>query len=165
MRLNPVSPRISPLSQRDACDILRTMQAVEDILVTLRQRGYRTTQTRRAVISLLLRARQPLGALDIYDALGKRSGGKDKVTVYRELAVLEKEGILQGTQFVDGVKRYCLRSMGHHHHLVCLRCRRIQDVEMEHDLDMLEKKISRDKSFTVQSHTLEFYGLCARCKQ
>jgi len=133
------------------------------IIEQLRADGHRVTTARRAIVRGLLRSKAPVSALQVHALLRKRQLETNNVTVYRELAFLEAEGFLHGVTLKDGVKRYCLASNGHHHHLICTGCNAVQDVKMEHDLDSFEKKIARQKSFTVQSHSLEFYGLCARC--
>lgn len=129
------------------------------ILSALKEKGYRMTSSRQAILKAVLKQKKPFSAWELH-ALVK---DVDKVTVYRELQVLEKEGVLQGAKFQDGTKRYCLASHGHHHHLICTSCSDVQDVEMEDDLTAIEKKIRKEKKFAVTQHTLEFYGLCNKC--
>lgn len=133
------------------------------ILGKLKANGHKMTHARRAIVNLLLQQNAPVSALEVHAQLQKRKIDVSNVTVYRELAFLEAEGFLQGAMFNDGVKRYCQAEEGHHHHLICTKCETIQDMEMENDLDSIEKKIRKEKSFKVQSHVLEFYGLCSRC--
>lgn len=133
------------------------------IIDTLKERGHRITLARKAVIALVSKTKNPLSALDVHAGLMKDNMDVSNVTVYRELAFLESEGFLHGDVFKDGVKRYCQSSEGHHHHLVCTGCNTVEDVHMDHDLDAIEQKIRKEKSFTIQSHSLEFYGLCPEC--
>lgn len=133
------------------------------IIESLKAKGYRITKGRTAIVDALLQRDAPVSALELHALLKKKGLSVNTVTVYRELAVLEKEGHVHGEKFKDGTKRYCLESEGHHHHLICTGCDAVQDIEMDHDLDAIEKKIGKEKAFTVQSHALEFYGLCAEC--
>lgn len=137
--------------------------ASASILSALKEKGYRMTSSRQAILKAVLKASKPFSAWEMHGAVAKKGSSTDKVTVYRELQVLEKEGILQSAKFQDGTKRYCLASHGHHHHLICTNCSDVQDVEMEDDLTLIEKKIQKEKKFTVSQHTLEFYGLCSKC--
>ncbi|HVW66663.1 MAG TPA: Fur family transcriptional regulator [Candidatus Peribacteraceae bacterium] len=139
------------------------MNTEASIITALKQKGHRLTQARRAVIGFILTQVKPFSALDVHNALSKKGVKTDKVTVYRELALLASEGFLHDVQFDDGVKRYELAALDHHHHLVCIKCKKIDDIHMEHDLDTIEKTIRKQKKFDVLRHSLEFYGLCARC--
>lgn len=134
-----------------------------DVLDKLKARGHKMTHARRTIVHLLLRQDAPISASEVHAQLRKRKIEVSNVTVYRELAFLEAEGFLQGATFNDGVKRYCQAEEGRHHHLICTRCETIQDVKMDNDLDSIEKKIQKEKTFTVQSHMLEFYGICSHC--
>lgn len=137
---------------------------VSSILTALKQNGHRITAGRKAVVSALATMTTPIGATELHAMLAKKRINVNKVTVYRELAFLEEQGIAIAVTFKDGTKRYEIADTDHHHHhLICTSCQSVQDVEMAHDLDDVEKKIRKDKSFTVQSHSLEFYGLCKRC--
>lgn len=133
------------------------------IIDALKKKGHRITIARKAVIALVTNSKNPLSALEVHALLRKEQMDVSNVTVYRELAFLEDEGFLHGVSLKDGVKRYCRSSEGHHHHLVCTGCNTVEDVHMEPDLQVIEKKIRQEKSFNVQSHSLEFYGLCPKC--
>ncbi len=66
---------------------------------------------------------------------------------------------------IDGKKRYeVLGEHEHHHHMICTTCRAIRCVEMANDLDTLEAEIFTKFKFKVESHTLEFFGVCQKCQ-
>ncbi len=131
-------------------------------LKLLRDAGHRITDARESIVTLLLRSKTPLSAADVLERLKKTGTRVNRVTVYRELSFLEKERIVESVQFQDGIKRYS-RADGHRHHLICTECRRVEQVELPHDLDTVEKRISRKTAFTILRHELEFYGHCRRC--
>ncbi len=139
------------------------MHKLESIIAALKQDGHRITHARKAIVELMLEGNGPMSAAELHVLLQKRGTEVNTVTVYRELAFLEDEGIVHGDTLKDGVKRYCNTVIGHHHHLVCTGCNAVEDIEMENDLDSLERKIRKEKSFNVKSHALEFYGLCEKC--
>ncbi len=72
--------------------------------------------------------------------------------------------IIEHIIFHDGVLRYELSDRIHHHHLVCLNCNQVQDVELKQELDDEEKRISRKTKFQIIRHSLEFFGLCVNCR-
>jgi Fur family ferric uptake transcriptional regulator len=134
------------------------------IITRLRDKGYRITPARKTMTETVLKMKKPFSALEMHALLQKRGFTINTVTVYRELQFLEKEGIIQGTKFQDGTKRFCLASNGHHHHLICTNCNDVADVDMPcTNLHAMEKQLAKKSNFTIKSHSLEFYGLCARC--
>ena len=135
----------------------------EIILKRLRERGNRITKVRREMVALLVKAQAPLAALDILQVLEKKKLQVNKTTVYRELDFLGENNIVQEVEFGDKKKRYEI-SDKHHHHVVCVQCKRVEDVDLEKDLDMEERKIAKQKGYKIINHSLEFFGLCAKCK-
>lgn len=141
------------------------MKQGEEIFRALQASGLRLTKTRRSLI-LLFKARHiPLSVPEILATLRVEKVVVNKTTVYRELARLEKFGIIEKVQLGERKQYYELASRTHHHHLVCLRCDQVEDVDMnEQVLLQQEQKASREKQFTILRHSLEFFGLCGQCR-
>lgn len=116
------------------------------------------TSIRKGLFSLFKNTTSPLSANDI---LAKIEANKS--TIYREIEVLLKSDYLIEVDFADGIKRYELASLSHHHHLVCLKCHAIQDVVLKEDLSKDEAKIGKDNKFKIVKHSLEFFGYCQNC--
>jgi len=51
-----------------------------------------------------------------------------------------------------------------HHYLLCSNCRKVEEIEGE-NLENLSQKITKDYGFKIESHSLEFIGLCANCQK
>jgi Fur family transcriptional regulator, ferric uptake regulator len=125
---------------------------------SLRKKGFRVTASRMTILGLLESSgNKPLTAEEI-----RRLSGLDKVTVYRTLESFVKAMIVNRVEFGDGASRYEI-SHGHHHHVVCTNCGGIADVE-----NCLEEKkvkeLEKETGFIVSSHSLEFFGLCRKCR-
>ncbi|HEX9722647.1 MAG TPA: transcriptional repressor [Candidatus Paceibacterota bacterium] len=131
----------------------------ETILKGLREQGHRVTKVRREMVAMLEGAKVPLAAADIL----KKLDGVNKTTVYRELEFLVEQNIAQEVEFGDKKKRYEI-SDKHHHHVVCVECKQVEDVDLQADLDGVEKKIAKQKGYKIINHSLEFFGLCSSCK-
>lgn len=141
------------------------MDSHATVLRKLRDQGFRETRARKALIELLLTSNQPLAIAEIQDNLKKTYKiGTNKTTVYREISFLIDQQVAREVDFGDKKKRYESAIAGHHHHLVCTNCGRIEDFELKQDLQNEEQRISSEKNFKVTSHTLEFFGLCANCR-
>lgn len=139
------------------------MKNYQEIIGQLRAQGHRVTKTRQGVLKLLSEHQKPIAAADIGSLLEKRGITVNKTTVYREVEFLSREGYIEEVRFADG-RRYYEISSEHHHHLVCVRCQGIDDVVLENEFLKEEECIERDIGFKVLNHSLEFFGVCARCR-
>lgn len=126
--------------------------------------GYRLTKLRRTLISIFLLRGHPLSAADLSAILKRRGLTPHKVTLYRELDFLKEKKVITVIDLADGVQRFEYIDWPHHHHLVCLQCKKIEDVELQEDAGHFEKKIKTKNNFTILRHSLEFFGVCGECK-
>lgn len=134
------------------------------ILSSLKSAGCRMTRTRKSLVEYLCIHEAPISVVEILAYLAKKSLPINKTTAYREISALMERGVVREIDLLDGLKRYeLLDAENHHHHLVCKKCKKVKCVEMQHDLDVIERRIARSHNFVVQSHVLEFFGLCQRC--
>ncbi|HUD04789.1 MAG TPA: transcriptional repressor [Patescibacteria group bacterium] len=124
---------------------------------------FKKTPARLMVLEYLNNSESPVDAGQIINYLRKKHLETNKVTVYRILDFLFKNQIIERVEFGEGKYRYELKK-NHHHHLICTNCGRVQDVEIG-VIEKLEKEIQKDKNFRVQSHSLEFFGLCSNCQK
>lgn len=87
----------------------------------------------------------------------------DRTTLYRELNFLKKEGIILEMQLKDGKRWYELASKDHRHHIVCVKCDKINDL-VGCDAKLIDKTLKQSPDFAqIQSHTFVFFGLCKIC--
>jgi Fur family transcriptional regulator, ferric uptake regulator len=126
--------------------------------------GYRRGGARQAVIELLDEQRCALSALDIEDKLRAREGRRvGRASIYRVVDELVTLGLLTRVDVGDGVARYEPQRHGHHHHLVCDGCGRLepfQDDALERAISKLAEKVS----FDVSDHDVTLHGECERCR-
>lgn len=130
------------------------------LLQMLQSKRCRITSARKEICLLLEKTHAPISAEEILEKINVAH----KTTIYRELAFLEGEGLIQKIEFGDGVRRYERAEMEHHHHLVCIECKKVADVHLAEDLDVQERSIARKTGFKILNHSLEFFGLCSKCK-
>lgn len=141
------------------------MENVEKIIGEMRRWRLRLTKTRLVLAEVFCRKHTPLSAPQILAELAKKSVEVNKTTVYRELERLERLGIVRGIRLEDRCRYYELASRAHHHHLVCVQCEKVEDVDVsEKELLHEERRVARQKDFAVFRHSLEFFGLCRTCQ-
>jgi Fur family ferric uptake transcriptional regulator len=87
-------------------------------------------------------------------------------TVYRTMKLLAECGVAVPRQFGgDGQTRYeAATGRPHHDHLICTSCGDIVEFANER-IESLQELVAKRHGFEVQSHRLELYGLCARCRR
>ncbi len=86
-------------------------------------------------------------------------------TVYRTMKLLADCGLAIPRQFGGGHTRYeAAPGRRHHDHLICTVCGGIFEFANER-IESLQKIVARRHGFEVESHKLELYGRCARCRR
>jgi len=135
----------------------------------LEQESHRLTPQREAVVDVLIaNADDHLSAEDVHMHTKKLHGEIGLATVYRNLELLEKLGIIHRLDYGDGQNRYEIRlgseEEHYHHHLICTNCGKIGEFHSDL-LESIEKRITEETGFTVTDHCLRFFGLCAKCRQ
>jgi len=134
------------------------------IIERLGKEGHKITKVRRALAELFEMRHLPLTAAEIGKTLATKDVRADKTTIYREIEFFRAQGIVETVSFGDRNLRYERKDDDHHHHVVCLKCGTVIDVEMHDDLDAKERAIAKKTGYTIVRHTLEFFGLCPKCK-
>ena len=131
----------------------------------LRDDAQRYTPQRRALVELLAEVDQPLTIPQLLE----RRAGLAQSSVYRNLAVLERAGVVHRILTTDDFARYELAEdlTEHHHHLICSSCGDVTDftvpAPVEHELETALAKVARKAGFEVRHHRLDLVGTCPRC--
>ncbi|USN53351.1 MAG: transcriptional repressor [Candidatus Nomurabacteria bacterium] len=134
-----------------------------DICEKLSQQGLRRTRVRHALHAVLEQAKQPLSVPELLQVFAKKDLPVNKTTIYRELEVYKKNDLVLELQFGEDQKRYELKQE-HHHHFICTQCGKVIDVLPKVDLHKEEERLAKKHRIHIQQHSLEFFGLCAKCK-
>lgn len=133
------------------------------IVSILRQRGYKITSQRKAVLSVIAHSHDHLTPAAIYERVHQQYPGIGLVTVYRTLELLSQLGLICEVHAGDNGRSYLLRRpVGHHHHLICSSCSKVVDFA-DCDLAQMMDRVSRKTGFKIDSHLVEFLGQCRDC--
>ena len=82
-------------------------------------------------------------------------------TVYRVLTQFEQAGLLVRHHFESGKAVYELNQGGHHDHLVCLQCGRVEEF-YDSEIEKRQNKVARDRGFSIHDHQLHIYADCIK---
>ena len=84
-------------------------------------------------------------------------------TVYYTLSVLKEVGLVKEVNYWHDRSRFDA-NVAPHHHLICLSCRAIVDIE-DQSLNHLARSSVIPLDFHLIHHQVEFYGYCRTCQK
>jgi Fur family ferric uptake transcriptional regulator len=135
------------------------MSDLDIIIERLELRGHLITPSRRRVLAAL--AKMP--AHFTVDDVLRQARGVGRATVFRTMKLLLDLNIVCRVLMEDGSLHYRRSATGHHHHLVCRTCGRVEDFSTC-DVSALVEQLTRSTSFDIEGHWLEVYGRCQSCR-
>jgi Fur family ferric uptake transcriptional regulator len=140
----------------------------EKIYAVFEQECQRNTRPRRLIAERLVELAQSGGDFsmdDLWQDLRQRDPRLGRATVYRSVEMLVNAGLLDRVEFADGTHRY--RVCGgdeHHHHLTCVSCRRVVDVDVCISPEQFAQ-LSALTDFSIEGHSITLFGHCSSCRR
>ena len=129
----------------------------------LKDMGLKATGPRLKILELFENSKvRHLSADDVYRALLQEGDDVGLATVYRVLTQFEQADILERHHFEGGKAVYELRPDGHHDHLVCVQCGKVEEV-FDPEIEQRQNEVAKLHGFTIHTHSLYLYGLCEVC--
>jgi Fur family ferric uptake transcriptional regulator len=135
----------------------RTMATV------LRERGYRITPQREAILEEVLGARGHITPQDVTRRVQRRMPAVNPSTVYRTLAMLEEVGVVRHSHLERGAEYHRADDV-EHVHLTCSRCGDQDDLSMR-EAESLKRLVQRHRGFRPDLTHFAISGLCADCQR
>jgi Fur family zinc uptake transcriptional regulator len=123
----------------------------------LHKQHFRITRERSALLDLFIHADKLLTPAELHAFAKARDVQVGLTTVYRLLEVLTKVG-LASPFLLEGSIYYTFCTDSHHHHFICLRCHRIENIYN------CEAPIDPPDGCTVAYHRVDLFGHCRRCR-
>ena len=128
----------------------------------LKQAGLKVTLPRMKILNIL--QQQPsahLTAEGIFQALGGSGEEIGLATVYRVLTQFEASGLVKRYHFESGQSVFEINQGGHHDHMLCLDCGRIEEF-CDEEIERRQRIIAERLGFELAEHSLVLYGRCSR---
>ena len=125
------------------------------------------THQRKMILEEVKRAHTHPTADEVYEIVRKRIPRISLGTVYRNLDVLVKNGLIQKLDPGQGhpQMRFDAKTEDHYH-ITCMSCGSIEDVPLnspEDGLDVFTNTLLKATEYQIAGHSLDFYGLCPLC--
>jgi Fur family peroxide stress response transcriptional regulator len=125
-----------------------------------REIGLKLTPQRLAILECLEGNTRHPSAEDIYRSVKRKFPTMSFSTVYNTLEALRDRGEVLELTVDPERKRYDPDTTAHHH-LICVRCRKIVDVRADYRIEVPSRE---REGFEVTGNHIEFHGICAECK-
>jgi Fur family ferric uptake transcriptional regulator len=133
-----------------------------DSAQSLKESGLKATLPRRKILELFEASKvRHLSAEDVYKALLAEGIDVGLATVYRVLTQFEQAGLLSRQHFETGKAIYELNQGGHHDHLVCLQCGRVEEF-YDPEIERRQGDVARQRGFRLHGHSLALYADCTK---
>ncbi|MEW9124003.1 MAG: Fur family transcriptional regulator [Thermotaleaceae bacterium] len=136
----------------------------EHIIEILKEKEYKVTHQRSAMIDVFLEHKDRfLSAEEIYQRSKEKYPQTNFSTIYRNLEIFEKLGILHKTSINEGAFHYeLICEENHHHHIICKGCGKTEVIDFCPFQQANEQM--KSKNFTLTDHKFELFGYCEKCK-
>ncbi len=131
----------------------------------LKKAGLKITIPRIKILEFLETSKgNHQSADDIRRALHDKGEDIGLATVYRVLTQFEKAGIVERHHFESGQAVFELNEKGHHDHIVCISCGKVEEF-FDEMIESRQREVAADKGYEVTDHSLTLYGKCPKCKK
>ena len=138
-------------------------QRLEEFEERCRRDDLAVTVQRRAIFEMVLQREDHPTADQVFEDVQGRIPQVSRTTVYRVLDTLVQLGVLTKICHPGAGARFDPKTH-RHHHLVCLDCDKVIDLEDE-SLDALPLPPVRRRGFEVTDFSVHIRGRCAECRR
>jgi Fur family transcriptional regulator, peroxide stress response regulator len=136
---------------------------LEQMLSKLEDHGFRITPQRIAVLKILAVSENHPSVEMIYEKVRRDFPTTSLATIYKTVTLLIKLNEVLELGFPEGSNRYDGHKPYPHPHVICTKCRKIIDPDLER-LNDLKQELVSETGFRITSHRLDFFGLCPDCQ-
>jgi Fur family transcriptional regulator, ferric uptake regulator len=132
-------------------------ETIEEAIRAVRGGGMRLSTARRLVLEALFSAEGPVSAAHLANTLSI-----DESSVYRNLEVLERHGLIRHVHLGHGPGLYVLVGRHEVEYLYCERCAKVTAVTPD-QLDPLRETIKEQFGYEARFTHFAIVGLCQQC--
>jgi Fur family transcriptional regulator, ferric uptake regulator len=126
----------------------------------LKRAGLKVTLPRMKILEILEQSgTRHLTAEAIYRELMESGEEIGLATVYRVLTQFEAAGLVSRLHFEGNQAVFELARGGHHDHIVCTQCGRVEEF-FDDTIERRQREIASEHGFRIKDHALVIYGDC-----
>jgi Fur family transcriptional regulator, ferric uptake regulator len=139
----------------------------ERIRSTLEAQSQRQTRAKRQIadhLAELADKHTDFTVEELWRDLRQLNSTIGRATVFRAVELLVASGLLNRIDFADGSHTFRACGEEHHHHLTCVQCHRVVDVNVCIPHELLDQ-VGQQTAFRIQGHSITLFGLCEECQK
>jgi len=140
-----------------------SQERFDAILQKLRDNDHKITPQRMAIVKIISGGEGHPSVETIYEELQSDFPTMSLATVYRTILLIKSLGEVLELGFPDGSNRYDGNKPYPHPHVICVKCGRIIDPDLNSLKDM-QQEVADETGFTILTHRLDFFGVCSECQ-
>ena len=130
-----------------------------------RERGLKKSRQRELILDRFLGLGGHVSADDLHGDVREADASIGRTTVYRALRLFCEAHIATSIDLKDGLTRFePALSRGHHDHLVCVRCGRIDEF-LSPEVEQRQEEIATEHGYRLVWHRHQLYGVCSQCQE
>jgi Fur family transcriptional regulator, peroxide stress response regulator len=135
---------------------------IDSMIKKLKENSHKLTPQRLAMVKILAHSQGHPNVEQIYEQIKIDFPTMSLATVYRNVILLKSLGEVLELGFPDGSNRYDGNNPYPHPHVICLKCKKIIDPDLDSLKDMTAE-IAAETGFKILTHRLDFFGFCQNC--
>jgi Fur family peroxide stress response transcriptional regulator len=141
----------------------KTSTRFETIIGRLRDHHHKITPQRMAIVRILAESAGHPSVEEIYEEIKNDFPTMSLATVYRNIVLIKSLGEVLELGFPDGSNRYDGNKPYPHPHIICIKCKKIADPDLD-SLEEMTKEVAAETCFKILNHRLDFFGICKDCQ-
>ena len=140
-------------------------QLLNDFKILLKKNNLKFTIQREVILGTLYNSDEHLTPEALHHLIQKQHPDLKTgiATIYRTLALLEESNVVTSLSFGAQGKKYELGAKEHHDHLICTECGNITEF-VDEEIEKRQHDITQELGFKMIDHSMQIYGICAKCQ-
>ena len=135
----------------------------DELITALKERDFRLTPQRVELVRLIATSEGHPSAAQLFAKIKTRFPTMSHATVYKTMALLKEMNQVLEIDLRDD-SHYDGNRPSPHPHLICMKCNKIVDGDLELDLSSI-RKLEKVSGYQIVRPQITFYGLCPDCRQ
>jgi Fur family transcriptional regulator, peroxide stress response regulator len=135
----------------------------DELISALKERDFRLTPQRVELVRLIATSEGHPSAAQLFAKIKNRFPTMSHATVYKTLALLKEMNQVLEIDMRDD-SHYDGNRPNPHPHLICMKCNKIVDGDLDLDLSTI-RKLEKVSGYQIIRPQITFYGLCPDCRQ
>ncbi len=138
---------------------------VKEMRASMSELGVNVTPRRAKVLETLASSDRHPTVNEIHSEVRRIYPSTSLATIYNTIELLKEAGQVLELEFSGSPNRYDGLRPDSHPHLICLRCRSVEDMDMFEVSDVSLDLVSFASGYQIARQRTDYYGICPECQQ